>query len=300
MLPVNTDVLKAVSTLTIKVRRVVEGLQGGGHASLHQGASIEFAEHKKYYPGDDIRLIDWKALARTGRYFIKTHEREVTLRCLMLIDCSPSMSFKGTRASMSKLEYAKILLGSMAHILVRQGDAVGLLAFDQSPFMYFPPKSKPEHLPALLSQLTELTPAKSGPTKLVPALRQAADRVGRRAMVVVASDMWSAGKDADIALASLSARGHDVALFHILSPDEHDLPYEREMTFYGMEDEGKVSVDVALIRQDYREAVRKKIELMRQASGKAGIDMIDANTSYAPEVVLANFAARRHRLGKIR
>ncbi len=298
-LPVSVDpeVLEAVSTLTIEVRRVVEGLQGGGHASMHLGASVEFAEQKKYYPGDDIRHIDWNALARTDRYFVKTHEREVTLRCLMLLDCSASMGYRGSRSRFDKLSYAKVLLGAMAHILVRQGDAVGLLAFAQTPQVYFPPDRRPEHLPALLSRLADARVADGGTTGFVKALQQAADRVGRRAMVVVATDLWGAERNTEVALASLAARGHDVALFHVLSPDEIDLPFDGFTTFEGMEGENEVSANPALIREDYRAAVQEDRERWRKLCGKAGVDLIEAVTGAAPEVVLADFAARRHRFG---
>jgi len=293
--PIGSETLDAVSSLTIRVRRVVEGLQGGDHASLHIGASVEFAEHKKYSPGDDIRNIDWKALARTDRYFVKTFEREVTLRCLMLVDCSASMGYRGTRAELDKLAFAEVLLGAMAHVLVRQGDAVGLLPFADSPADYLPPKRRPEHLPILMSHLAVLEPARDGATGFVEAIRTAAERAGRRAMIALATDLWGAGKETEVALKSLAARGHDVVLFHVLSPDEIDLPFERAATFAGMEGEGVVDVNPALIREDYRAAVDAVRERWRRTSGEAGIDLVQAVTSSAPQAVLADFAIRRHR-----
>jgi uncharacterized protein (DUF58 family) len=295
--PVDAETLDAVASLTIEVRRVVEGLQGGDHASLHLGASVEFAEHKKYSPGDDIRDIDWKALARTDRYFVKTYEREVTLRCLMLIDCSPSMGYRGSRARFGKLEYAEVLLGSMAHVLVRQGDAVGLLPFAERPFDYLPPQRRPEHLPILMARLADLSVAESGATGFGAAIQQAAERAGRRALIVVATDLWGADRSTEIAFKSLTARGHDVVLFHVMSPDEVDLPFERAATFTGMEGEGDVDVDPALVREDYRRAVAAVSERWRRAGGEAGIDLVHAVTATPPHIVLADFAARRHRAG---
>jgi uncharacterized protein (DUF58 family) len=293
--PAESEVIDAVSALTIEVRRVVEGLQGGGHASLHLGASIEFAEHKKYSPGDDIRNIDWRALARTDRYFVKTYEREVTLRCLMLIDCSASMGYRGTRADYSKLRYAELLLGAMAHVLVRQGDAVGLLPFAGRPLDYLPPQRRPEHLPRVMSKLAVLSAAEEGDTGFGVAIRHAAERAGRRAMIVLATDLWGAGRETEIALKSLAARGHDVVLFYVLSPDEVDLPFERATTFTGLEGEGDVDVDPALIREDYRHAVMQVRDRWRRVSGEAGIDLVHAITRATPLAVLGEFAARRHR-----
>jgi uncharacterized protein (DUF58 family) len=293
--PVDSETLDAVSSLTVRVRRAVEGLQGGDHASLHIGASVEFAEHKKYSPGDDIRNIDWKALARTDRYFVKTFEREVTLRCLMLVDCSPSMGYRGTRAELDKLGYAVVLLGAMSHVLVRQGDAVGLLPFAESPLDYLPPKRRPEHLPILMSHFSALEPARGTTTGYADAIRVAAERAGRRAMIAVATDLWGAGEETEVALKSLAARGHDIVLFHVLSPDEVDLPFDRVATFAGMEGEGDVDVDPSLIREDYRRTVEELRERWRRSSGEAGIDLVQAITAVPPHVVLADFAARRHR-----
>lgn len=297
---VDAEILDAVSTLTIEVRRVVEGLQGGDHASMHVGASVEFSEHKKYSPGDDIRHIDWRALARTDRYFVKTHEREVTLRCLMLIDRSASMGYRGSRAPMSKLDFSRVLLGAMGHVLVRQGDAVGLLPFSGRAAGYLPPDRRPEHLPLLMSRLASLAPDRGGRTGFVEAIRSAADLAGRRALVAIASDMLTAGPDTEIALASLAARGHDVVLFHVLSPDEIDLPFERPTGFVGLEGDGEVTVDPALVREDYRKAVEAERERWRAVAGKAGIDMVPVVTSQLPAEVLSAFAARRHRLGRRR
>jgi len=293
--PVDPQTIDAVSTLTIEVRRVVEGLQGGGHASPHLGASVEFAEHKKYSPGDDIRHIDWRALARTDRYFVKTHEREVHLRCLMLLDCSASMAYRGSRADRSKLEFATVLLGAMAHVLVRQGDAAGLLAFADRPLDFVPPERRPDHLPALLSRLARLQPATDGATGYGDAIKRAADRAGRRALIVLASDLWGCDRSTEIALGSLASRGHDVTLFHVLSPDEVDLPFERAATFVGLEGEGDVEVDPSLIRADYRRALGRLRRRWRQAGGRSGIDYLFASTGQRPEQVLAEFAARRHR-----
>ncbi len=294
------EAMDSVSSLTIQVRRVVEGLQGGDHASMHIGASVEFAEHKKYSPGDDIRHIDWRALARTDRYYGTTHEREVTLRCLMMIDCSPSMAYTGTRAKMSKLDFARVLLGAMAHVLVRQGDAVGLLPFAAEPMTCLPPDRRPEHLPVLMSRLASLRVPEKGGTGFGAAVRQAAEQAGRRAMIVMASDMLDADRDAEIALSGLAARGHDVVLFHVLSPDEEDLPFEQVTHFVGMESAGGAVVDPALVREDYRRAVMRERERWRQVSGKAEIDLVFAGTGGSPINVLADFAGRRHRAGRRR
>ncbi|MCP4602878.1 MAG: DUF58 domain-containing protein [Proteobacteria bacterium] len=292
--PVDPEILKAVSTLTVKVQRVVEGLQGGAHASPHLGASVEFAEHKKYSPGDDIRHIDWRALARTDRYFVKQHQREVVLRCLMTLDCSASMGYRGKRARSSKLGYAVELLAALAHILVRQGDAAGLLTFDSHTVHFIPPRRRPDHLSALMTLFASLQPAEGGGTGFLEAIGDAADHAGRRAMVVLASDLWGAGRETEITLAQLAVRGHDVVIFHVLDEDEIDLPFDHPLTLQGMEDEPEVEVDPTLVRQAYRREINAVQERWRRVCGEAGIDLVTALTSSSPLLVLSDFVARRH------
>jgi uncharacterized protein (DUF58 family) len=289
--------LDAVSALTIRVRRVVEGLQGGGHASLHLGASVEFAEHQKYSPGDDIRRIDWRALARTDRLFVKRHLREVHLRCLVLLDCSASMGYRGTRAELTKLEYGALITGVLAHVLVRQGDAVGLLAFADRLVTFLPPSLRPDRLPMLLSRLAALEPAAAPGTDFSAVIGRGAERAGHRAMIVLVSDLWGADRSTEIALGSLAARGHDVALFHLLSPDESDLPFSRAGIFAGLEGEGAVEVNPALVRDGYRRELDGWREQWRRACGESGIDLVSALTSEPVESVIGEFARRRHRGG---
>jgi uncharacterized protein (DUF58 family) len=295
--PFDPEILDTVATLTIEVRRVVQGFLGGSHASLHQSSSVEFAEHKKYNPGDDIRHIDWRAFARTDRHFVKTREREVILRSLLLIDCSASMGYTGSRARRSKLDYARILVGALAHILVRQGDAAGMMPFAGKVLPHVPPVGNPEHLSVLLAHLSRVT-VQTGRTAYVEAIHSAADQLRNRALVVLASDLWGAGRETEIALSSLSARGHDVAVLRVLSPDEIDLPFTRVAEFVDPEDGGKVEVDPVLVREDYRRALAADRERWRRVAGEADIDLMNIVTSTPPEVVLGDFAARRHRVGR--
>lgn len=287
----------AVSALTVRVRRVMEGLQGGAHASLHLGASVEFSEHQRYSHGDDIRRLDWRALARTDRLFVKRHLREVHLRCLVLLDCSASMGYRGTRAELSKLGYGALIATVLAHILVRQGDAVGLLAFAGQPLLFLPPERRPDHLPVLMRHIAALEPAAAPGTGFTAAIGQGADRVGHRAMIVLLSDLWGATRPAEVALGNLAARGHDVALFHVLSPDEIDLPFASAGQFAGLEGEGVVEADPARIRDDYRRELEAHVERWRRVCGKAGIDMLSAATSEPAAAVIGRFARRRHRAG---
>jgi uncharacterized protein (DUF58 family) len=293
--PTDPNTLKTLSSLKLRVRRVVEGLQGGTHASPHFGASVEFAEHKKYCPGDDIRHIDWRALARTDRYFVKQHDREVVLRCYGVLDCSASMGYCGSRARIDKLGYSVELLAAISHILVHQGDAAGLITFAQHPLHFIPAGQRPDHLMALMKHFASVQPADSGTTGFLTAITRAADHAGRRAMVVLASDLWGAHRETEVALAQLSARGHDVVVFHVLDPDETDLPFDSLTTFRGMEGGSEIEVDPVMVREDYRKEVRRIKERWRRVCGESGIDFVAARTDISPAMVLAEFAARRHK-----
>lgn len=299
-LRLDPGILDAVSALTIEVRRVVQGFLGGSHSSLHQSSSVEFAEHKKYDPGDDIRHIDWRAFARTDRHFVKTREREVVLSGLVLVDCSASMAYAGSRARASKLDYARVLAGALAHVLVRQGDAAGLLPFGAAVLPHVPPVGRPEYLPALFARLSQLTAGSSGATCYVEALHRAADQLRNRALIVLLSDLWGADRDVEVAIASLASRGHDVAILRLLDPDEADLPFDRVTEFVDPEGGARIEVDPALIREDYRRALAADRERWRRVAGGADIDLMHAVTSAPPESVLAEFAARRHRAGRRR
>jgi uncharacterized protein (DUF58 family) len=295
--PVDPQTLEAVSKLTLKTRKVIQGLQGGMHASLHLGPSVEFAEHKKYSPGDDIRHIDWRALARTDRHYVKQHQREVILRCLMMVDCSASMGYRGTRARTDKLGYGIELVAALSHILVHQGDAAGLLTFGTELYDFIPPERRPDHLSALMIKLATTESDAAGTTAFQNAIARVADKAGRRAMVVLVSDLWGAKKETEIALAQLAARGHDVAIFHILDPDEIDLPFERPLTFRDMEGARDVAVDPTLIREDYRDALTAVWNRWRLVCGESGIDFVTVQTNSTPSRILSDFIARRQTQG---
>ncbi len=291
--PMDPETLKALSALQIRVRKVVEGLQGGAHPSLHFGASVEFAEHKKYSPGDDIRHIDWRALARTDRYYVKQHQREVVLSCLLVLDCSASMGYRGVNARTDKLGFAVELLAALAHVLVRQGDAAGLLTFASRPELFIPPGRRPDQLSTLMRHFAAMTITDGGTTGFTDAIARAADTAGKRAMVVLASDLWGAERDTELAVARLAARGHDIAIFHVLDPDELDLPFHHPVELEGMEGEPRIHIDPAMIREDYRREVSAVLERWRRLTGEAGIDFVRATTSQPPAAVLSELAGRR-------
>ena len=286
-------VLKAAASLHINVRRLVEGLLGGAHPSVHFGSSVEFAEHKKYHPGDDIRHVDWNALARTDRYFVKQQQREVILNALLLVDCSASMGYEGAGRGRSKLAFASELAAALSYILVHQGDAAGLLSFASGIGSYVPPGRRADQLSLLMARFAALRPESQGTTRFAEAVSKAASLAGKRALVRLATDLGGAAADAEAALTMLAAKGHDIAVFHVLDPDELDLPFKGPVRLAGMEGEGVHEVDPVLIRADYRTAAAAFVERWRRFSMEHGIDYVQAVTDRPTASVLSEFATRR-------
>ena len=291
---------QAVSSLTVRVRRLVEGLLGGVHPSVHFGASLEFAEHKKYNPGDDIRHVDWNALARTDRYFVKQQQREVILNTLMVLDCSASMGYRGSRALADKLGYAVDLLAAAAYILVRQGDSAGMLTFGSAVGTYVPSGRRPDQLSLLMQRFARAVPESGGRTDYVEAISKIASLSGQRTLILFATDLWGAPPETEAALARLSAKGHDISVFHVLDPDELDLPFTQPVRLVGMENEGGWDVDPALIREDYRAAAERFTARWRRVAREQGIDFVSATTDRPGAAVLTEFAAKRRGARRLR
>jgi uncharacterized protein (DUF58 family) len=262
--------LAQLASLSLRARTVVEGAFAGMHRNLHPGTSVEFTEHKEYAPGDDIRRIDWKAVARGDRYFVKRFEDETEMHATLVIDVSASMGYR--RDGVSKLEYAGILAGALAYLLARQGDAAGLLLFDAGLRGYLPPSTRPGHVREVFRMLEEARPA--GRTDAAQALARLGELLERRSLIVLMSDLLDAEPDGAPAAAGvatgplaerlrqLRARGHDVALFHLLDADEVELPFQDLVFFEGMEPEdGRTLLAEA---PELAEAFRQESAALRQ------------------------------------
>src|SRR5882672_5915013 len=227
--------LARLASMSLRARVIVEGAFAGMHHNPHAGTSIEFAEHKEYAPGDDLRHMDWKAVARVERYYIKRFEDETEMRTFMLVDASASMGYR--RRGVSKLEYASYLAAALGYLLAQQGDPAGLIVFDERTRQYLPPRTRGGHIRDLLLALEGAYPA--GRTQPGRALGHVGELADRRSLVVLMSDLLDAPDDLADRLRQLRSRGHDVTLLHLLDPDEVELPIaELELTdFEGMEPE---------------------------------------------------------------
>jgi uncharacterized protein (DUF58 family) len=269
--------------LTLRARRTVDGLLAGMHRSPHRGASAIFKEHRAYRPGDDPRLIDWRAYARSDRYTIKHFEHETQLRGTLALDISPSMLW-GSH-DVSKADYAATLLAAIAYVLTRQGDAVSLITFDDAIRDRLPARSGPAHLDYLMRLLAQPS-SSSGATALHVSLDKLIEHAGRMGLVIIASDLLDLSEDALDPVARIQARGHQTVVLHVMDPAELELPYEQPMRFEGLEGEPHVEVDPQGIRRRYRDAIDGFLESCQRRVVAAGARYMLARTDLPPEHVL--------------
>src|SRR5690606_8897890 len=252
-----------LKNMELRARLIVEGFMTGLHRSPYHGFSVEFAEHRPYNPGDELRHVDWKVFAKTDRHYVKQYEEETNLRHYVVLDTSPSMRYRRT-AALSKLEYGAYLAAALHYLMVKQHDATGLVAFDEAVHTLMPPKSTHGYLHTLLAQLATFAdaepPKQHAPrTSAAAALHEVAERIGRRSLVVVITDLFknvAAHDDLLKALQHLRYRGHEVLVFHVLESaterrfDFPDVP----MRFRDMETGEEMTLQPAQLRESYAEA----------------------------------------------
>ena len=288
--------LARLASMSLRARVIVEGAFAGMHHNPHAGTSIEFAEHKEYAPGDDLRHMDWKAVARVERYYIKRFEDETEMRTFMLVDASASMGYK--RSGVSKLEYASYLAAALGYLLAQQGDPAGLIVFDERTRQYLPPRTRGGHIRDLLLALEGAYAA--GRTQPGRALAHVGELADRRSLIVLMTDLLDAPEGADglgNRLRQLRSRGHDVALFHLLDPDEVELPFEELTEFAGVEpdDARRLLVDPRDLAASFARESLALRERWRLACLEAGVEYRFATTATPPAEVLRSFLFDRRR-----
>jgi uncharacterized protein (DUF58 family) len=284
-------VLAKLGNTQLRARAVVEGVLTGLHRSPHQGQSVEFAEHKDYAPGDDIRHLDWKAWGKLDRYYVKRFEQETNLKAFLVVDASASMGYRGGDR-LSKLEYAQTLAASLGYLLVRQQDAVGVVVARGKELGYLPPRAALGHLPAILGTLEAA--AAAGPTDLQAAADLVAEKAGRRAQVFVFSDLFDFSPGALRRLADLRRMKHEVAIFHLLDPDELEFPFEDATRFEGLEGEPAIEVDPRSIRASYLEEIAAFCAEAKAACREADVEYEAVRTDAPLDRLLLGFLARRN------
>jgi uncharacterized protein (DUF58 family) len=281
--------LARLAGVKLRARAVVEGVLSGLHKSPHQGQSVEFAEHKEYAPGDELRHLDWKAFGKFDKYYVKRYEHETNLRAVMVVDASASMGYKS--GELSKLEVAKILAGALCYLLVRQQDAAGLSIAVAGKIQDLPPRSAAGHLNVLMETLDQVEP--SGETDLFEAADKLAERLSRRSLVVVFSDLLDERPDALKRILQLRQRKNDVALFHIVDPAELTFPFDDPTLFLSMEDDRQIEVNPREIKQSYLEEFNAFLTDVRKTCAEADVDYERVLTDESLDSVLLRFLGRR-------
>lgn len=287
-------VLARLSAVPLFARRPMLGNVSGIHASPHRGASVEFAEYRKYVPGDDLRRLDWRAFGRSDRYYVKEFEADTNLRCVVVLDTSGSMDFGST--GVTKIEYARRLAGSLAYIAVQQGDAVGLACVAEKIVRTVPPRRTPSHLRDLYDVLEQARP--KGDTRLVSRLHELAETIRQRALVVIISDLFVDTAALKKAFEHLKFRKHDVAAFHLLDPLELGFRFQRPMRFLDMEGGPAVFAEPSDIADRYQKALQTYLEEMKAVTLAAEVDYHRVGIDEDFEKVLLRFLAARARAGR--
>jgi uncharacterized protein (DUF58 family) len=287
-------VVARLAHLDVRARLVVEGFIAGMHRSPFHGFSVEFAEHRPYMPGDPLKNLDWKVWARTDRFLVKQYTEETNLRCHLLVDLSGSMAFRSASASMAKLEYAQCLAAALAYLMLHQQDAVGVLLFADRPLRYVPARAVRSHLDVVLKTLGALEP--QGRTRLGPALHELAERIKRRGLIVLCSDLMDRPTEVLAGLQHFRHNHHEVVVFHILDPEELEFPYTDSATFVDMESGEKLTTEPWEIARRYRERLAAWTAQYRVQCRENRIDYVRLDTRTPFDQALLAYLEKRSRL----
>lgn len=285
------DVLDEIEGLDLKARLIVEGYVSGLHRSPYRGFSVEFAEHREYVPGDDIRFLDWKVFGRSDRLYVKRFEDETNLETILLVDVSESMTYHGQGARWSKLDYAKWGAAALAYLVTQQQDAVGLCLFDDHVRTTIPTGSNPVHLKTLLAALDSVEPVRG--TSTSKALREVAESLRRRGLVVLFSDLMEDPLAIAEGLKQIRNRGHDMIVFHVLDHDERTFPFDRATRFVGLEGMPEVTADPEALRRAYLEELAGFERAVRRSCLANRIDFVPMDTRESLGTALAAYLAHR-------
>jgi uncharacterized protein (DUF58 family) len=276
--------------LVLIARQLVEGFLSGAHKSPYKGFSVEFAEHRQYYPGDEIRHIDWRAFGKTDRYYIKEYEEETNLKAHLLVDASGSMAYRGQH--LSKFQYAQYIAASLAYLMLHQRDAVGLLTHDTKVRQIIQPKASAKHLIHLLHCLEQTQPG--GETNMAPLWHRLAEQLRRRGMVIILSDCFEQLEPLLRALQHFRHRRHEVLLFHVLDPDEIEFPFKKWTQFRNLEVAGdRLLVDPQRLRKEYLKNFHDFCRRLREQVQGIGVDYHLLRTDEPVERALGIYLTKR-------
>jgi len=285
------DVLAGIADLELVARLVVDGLVSGLHRSPFHGYSAEFSQYRHYQQGDDLKYVDWKLVARTDRVYTKQFRETTNMAAMIVVDTSASMAFPAVETTLSKFRYAVIAAAALAHLISTQGDAVGLMAARREGPLFLAARTGRQHLRAVLAALSSLEA--HGGWSAPETIRRAAERLNRRGLMLVLSDFYDDEEQTFSQLRRAARMGHEIVLFQIMSRDELELPYRRDLEFTDLETGQRLAINAGLARRDYKDAVAAFLERTRMRAGAEGFQYSLIVTDTPPDRALRNFLLAR-------
>jgi len=292
---VDPTVLARIGNLDLIARHVVDGFINGLHRAPHFGASIDFAEHRGYVPGDDIRRLDWRLFARTDKFYLKQYEADTNTNFAVLLDISKSMSFAG-EGRVSKIEYARYLAACMGYMAHRQRDRCGIVTFDEDIVSYVPPSAK--HFDVMLHTLDRAEPVRAG--RLRAPLEKIAEHFKRRSVVALISDLYEEPEEIMEAIKPYRYLGNDIMVFHVLDRAELEFPYRESSRFQDLETGEEIPVVPESLLAQYRELIQGHIESIRTKCSEIRVDYTVVDTSRPLDDALFSYMAHRERTMRVR
>jgi uncharacterized protein (DUF58 family) len=284
--------LAKISKMELVARQLMDGYVQGLHRSPHIGVALDFAQHRQYVPGDDVKRIDWRAFAKTERYYIKQYEQTTNLRAHLVLDASGSMAYRGPSDAMSKFRYGQYLAACLTYLVLHQQDTASLITFDKKIRDFLPSSSAPSHLMRILQTLDATQPREE--SGIAPILHEVAERINRRGLVIVISDLFDDAQPLIEALHHLRHKRHEVILLQVMSNDELEFPFRKWSLFESLErSDDKLRLDPATMRAIYLENVANHLKAIREAASRTNISHLLLNTSKPFDEALTTYLVQR-------
>jgi len=285
--------LALVARMELVARTAVEGLLSGRHPSPYFGSSVEYADHRPYTPSDELRMLDWKLLAKTDKHYVKLYEEETNTRITVILDTSRSMDF-GSEGHPTKLDYGRCLAAALCHLAIKQNDAAGLGTFDSGIRAWVPPRSAGRHFRHILAELARAAPGSD--TAVGDSLRQLAGRLPKRGIVILISDLLDTPASVATGLSLLASLRHDLIVFHLVDPAERSFPWDKVTRFRDMEGEGRIVTNPRQVRAAYLERFDAFLATIRAACLERSVSYELATTDQPYAAMLSRYLGRRSRL----
>ena len=287
-------ILSRLGNLDLIAREVVEGYITGLHKSPYHAFAVEFAQHREYVPGDEIKHVDWKVYARSDRYYIKQYEEETNLRSYFLLDTSESMRYASN--GLSKLDYGCFIVASLTYLLLKQQDSAGLACFDNQIRRFIPSKASPAQLKVILRELEQIAPQKR--TRMDVIFHELAERIARRGLVVIVSDLFDDPARILMGLRHFRHKRHEVIVFHVMDEAELTFPFRDSAMFEGLEDLGEILTEPRAIRRAYLDQVEAFVHKVKFGCRAHRVDYVQLSTAHPLDIALSAYLAGRAKRGK--